>query len=61
MQHVRGMDAICRLQPGLPEKVQFLEGQRRPQANNGRRPPRHAELFIAVMQKTAGTLAGLKY
>lgn len=57
VQHVRGIDLICRL-PGLPEKLQFLEvkdDRKRTMAAG----PRHAELFIAVMQKTAGTLAGL--
>jgi hypothetical protein len=57
VQHVRGTDLICRL-PDLPERVQFIEvkDDRKRALATG---PRHAELFISVMQKMAGTLAGL--
>lgn len=55
--HVRGMDIICRL-PGLPEQLQFIEvkDDRKRTMGVG---PRHAELFTTILQKTAGTLAGL--
>ncbi|WP_375419381.1 hypothetical protein [uncultured Hymenobacter sp.] len=55
--HVRGVDIICRL-PGLPERLEFIEikDDRKRTMKAG---PRHAELFTTVLQKTAGTLAGL--
>jgi hypothetical protein len=51
------MDIVCRL-PGVPERLQFIEvkDDRRRRMEAG---PRHTELFRIVMQKTAGTLAGL--
>jgi hypothetical protein len=57
VQHVRGIDLICRL-PDLPERLQFIEvkDDRKRELAAG---PRHAELFITVMQKVASTLAGL--
>ena len=66
VQHVRGIDVVCRL-PGLPERLQFIEvkDDRKREAaskelNKSRKEePRHTELFRTVMQKTAGTLAGL--
>lgn len=57
VQQVRGIDMICR-RPDLPERLQFIEvkDDRRREVEVG---PRHTELFRTVMQKTAGTLAGL--
>jgi hypothetical protein len=57
VQQVCGMDIVCRL-PGVPERLQFIEvkDDRRRRMEAG---PRHTELFRIVMQKTAGTLAGL--
>ncbi len=66
VQYVRGMDMVCRL-PDLPTRLQFIEvkddrnwqpaGEE--QATGKKKEPRHTELFRTVMQKTAGTLAGL--
>ena len=64
VQYVRGIDILCRL-PDLPERLQFIEVKddrswQPPSEDNGRKKePRHTELFRTVMQKTAGTLAGL--
>ena len=66
VQYVRGMDIVCRL-PGLPIGLQFIEvkDDRTWQPASGvpdpceKQQPRHTELFRTVMQKTAGTLAGL--
>lgn len=66
VQYVRGMDIVCR-RPGSPERLQFIEvkddRKREPdaeqQADGMKKEPRHTELFRTVMQKTAGTLAGL--
>lgn len=57
VQQVRGMDIVCRL-PDVPAKLQFIEvkDDRKRTMGTG---DRHAELFISVLQKTAGTLAGL--
>jgi hypothetical protein len=57
VQQVCGMDVVCRL-PNVPEKLQFIEikDDRKREMAAG---PRHTELFRIVMQKTAGTLAGL--
>ncbi len=57
VQQVCGMDIVCRL-PGAPERLQFIEvkDDRKRKMEAG---PRHTELFRIVMQKTAGTLAGL--
>ena len=57
VQQVRGMDIVCRL-PDIPAKLQFIEvkDDRRRIMGTGER---HAELFISVLQKTVGTLAGL--
>lgn len=57
VQQIRGVDIVCRL-PGVPGRLQFIEvkDDRKRTINAG---PRHAELFITVMQKIAGTLAGL--
>lgn len=66
VQYVRGMDIVCRL-PDAPMRLQFIEvkddrnwkpaGEE--QAGSKKNEPRHTELFRTVMQKTAGTLAGL--
>lgn len=66
VQYVRGIDIVCRL-PDLPERLQFIEvkddRKREPDTdvedNRRKKEPRHTELFRIVMQKTAGTLAGL--
>ena len=66
VQYVRGMDIVCRL-PDLPERLQFIEvkddRKREPDSevpdDGKKKEPRHTELFRIVMQKTAGTLAGL--
>ena len=66
VQYVRGIDLVCRL-PDLSERLQFIEVKddrsREPDSEeqNGckKKQPRHTELFRTVMQKTAGTLAGL--
>lgn len=57
VQNVQGVDIICRL-PGTPAQIQFVEvkDDRRRALAAG---PRHAELFISMLGKTAGTLAGL--
>lgn len=57
VQQVRGMDIVCRL-PDIPAKLQFIEikDDRKRTIGIG---DRHAELFISVLQKTVGTLAGL--
>ncbi|WP_046244777.1 hypothetical protein [Hymenobacter terrenus] len=57
VQNVQGVDIICRL-PGVPEQLQFIEvkDDRRRTLAVG---PRHAELFISILGKTAGTLVGL--
>lgn len=57
VQQVRGMDVVCRL-PDIPAKLQFIEikDDRKRTIGTG---DRHAELFITVLQKTVGTLAGL--
>ena len=57
VQQVRGMDIVCRL-PDVPAKLQFIEvkDDRKRRIGTG---DRHAELFISMMQKTVGTLAGL--
>ncbi|MDO7851318.1 hypothetical protein Q4S41_06920 [Hymenobacter sp. CA1UV-4] len=57
VQQVRGMDIVCRL-PDVPAKLQFIEvkDDRKRTIGTG---DRHAELFISVLQKTVGTLAGL--
>lgn len=57
VQQVCGIDIVCRL-PGVPERLQFIEvkDDRKRKIEAG---PRHTELFRVVMQKTAGTLAGL--
>jgi len=57
VQQVCGMDIVCRL-PSVPESLQFIEvkDDRKREMAAG---PRHTELFRVVMQKTAGTLAGL--
>jgi hypothetical protein len=57
VQQVRGMDIVCRL-PDVPAKLQFIEvkDDRKRTIGMG---DRHAELFISVLQKTVGTLAGL--
>ena len=51
------MDIVCRL-PDVPAKLQFIEvkDDRKRTTGTG---DRHAELFISVLQKTIGTLAGL--
>jgi len=66
VQYVRGIDIVCR-PPDLPEQLQFIEvkdDRKRESASDEqqdhkKREPRHTELFRTVMQKTAGTLAGL--
>lgn len=62
VQYVQGMDIVCRL-PGLPERLQLIEvkddRKREPVKEGKQGEPRHTELFRTVMQKTAGTLAGL--
>ncbi|RZJ57165.1 MAG: hypothetical protein EOO55_03935, partial [Hymenobacter sp.] len=66
VQYVRGIDLICRL-PDSPERLQFIEVkddrkrelEAEEQASDIKKQPRHTELFRTVMQKTAGTLAGL--
>jgi hypothetical protein len=66
VQYVRGMDIVCRL-PDSPERLQFIEVKDdRKRETDAEKPadckpkePRHTELFRTVMQKTAGTLAGL--
>ncbi|MGI4832034.1 MAG: hypothetical protein ACRYFK_01075 [Janthinobacterium lividum] len=67
VQQVRDMDIVCRL-PHLPERLQLIEVKddrmRQPVepecgACGKQKEPRHVELFRTVMQKTAGTLAGL--
>jgi hypothetical protein len=66
VQYVRGIDIVCRL-PGMPERLQFIEvkDDRKREAlgkelsDSRKKEPRHTELFRTVMQKTAGTLAGL--
>ena len=67
VQYVRGIDIVCRL-PGLPERLQLIEvkddrkrevEKEEPDDGKDKKEPRHTELFRTVMQKTAGTLAGL--
>ncbi|HEX8656929.1 MAG TPA: hypothetical protein VF690_05320 [Hymenobacter sp.] len=57
VQNVQGVDIICRL-PNKPEQLQLIEvkDDRRRTLAAG---PRHADLFISMLGKTAGTLAGL--
>lgn len=57
VQNVQGVDIICRL-PGMPNQLQFIEvkDDRRRTLAAG---PRHAELFVSMLGKTTGTLAGL--
>lgn len=57
VQHVRGMDIVCRLPDAAPS-LQLIE-VKNDRGSDQERGPRHAALFITVMQKTAGTLAGL--
>lgn len=64
VQYVRGINIVCRL-PDSPERLQFIEvkddRKRKSDTEDDERKkePRHTELFRTVMQKTAGTLAGL--
>jgi hypothetical protein len=57
VQNVQGVDIICRL-PGVTDQLQFIEvkDDRKRTLAVG---PRHAELFISMLGKTSGTLAGL--
>jgi hypothetical protein len=57
VQHIRGMDIVCRL-PDKPRRLQFIEAKddrKRAMATG----ERHTELYETVLRKTIGTLAGL--
>ena len=59
VQHVRGMDIVCRL-PGEPARLQLIEVKdERERAADTNVAMRHEELRQTVLRKTMGTLAGL--